>query len=87
MDGFRVKTVVGSLESNSCAHFVHAVRKQFGPCKHIELVMDSTRCSTKDTQVCIGYAPEINLAAYLPPIVNRQLKWREGVPGSDITSF
>ena len=35
--------------------------------------------------MCITFASEVGLAAYLPPIVNRQLKWRDGPAGSDIT--
>lgn len=84
-DGLKVKTVVGCVEANASAHFVHSIRHEFKPCKVIELVLDSTRFATRDTQVCIAFAPEVGLAAYLPPIVNRQLKWREGQAGSAVT--
>ena len=51
----------------------------------VELVLDSTRFATRDTQVTIAYMPEAALAAYLPPMVCRQLRWREAAAGDYIT--
>ena len=84
-DGLAVQPVVGSLEANTSAQFVNRIHQVFASSQVIELVLDSTRFATRDTQVCIAFASELGMAAYLPPIVNRQVKWRDCPAGSEIT--
>ena len=83
-DGLPVQIAAGSLEANASAQFVNEIQQVFGSCRVIELVLDSTRFATRDTQVCVAFASQLGMVAYLPPIVNRQIKRRDGPAGSGI---
>ena len=57
-DGLKVKTVVGCVEAKSSAQFVRSIWRELGKRRVVELVLDSTRFATRDTQVRfppIGY--------------------------------
>ena len=50
-DGLKVKTVVGCVEAKSSAQFVRSIWRELGKRRVVELVLDSTRFATRDTQV------------------------------------
>ena len=37
--------------------------------------------ATRDTQISIAFACHSGIAAYLPPITHRHLRWRQADPG------
>ncbi len=85
-DGLRKKLCIQSAESRSSSKYLWSLRRltSEGPLV-VELLFDSTHFATKDTQVTIAYLPVHKMAAYLPPVVLRHLRWRKGLAGETVT--
>ena len=73
---------VRNLETNKCSRYIHETRKVFAKEKIVELIMDSTMLATRDTQISIAFACHSGIAAYLPPITHRHLRWHDDDPGT-----
>ena len=81
-DGLQAKVNVRNFETNVSSRYVHETRKMFAKETIIELVMDSTMFAGRDTQISIAVACHTGVAAYLPPITHRHLRWRQEDPGA-----
>ncbi len=77
-DGCRVGTCVDHLEARQTSQYLQWTKELLGSCHVWEIALDSTMFATKDTQVHICFAPAVGIAAYAPPVVLRQLRWRKG---------
>ena len=51
--------------------YLCALKETFRPCHDIELVMDATRYSGLDTEICVIYSPQVDVVGYAPPMVSR----------------
>ena len=80
-DGLRARPNVCNLETKTSSRYVHQTRKIFAEERIVELVMDSTMLATRDTQISIAFACHSGVAAYLPPITHRHLRWHQEAPG------
>ena len=80
-DGLRVRPNVSNLETKTSSRYMHETRKMFAKGKIVELAMDSTMLATRDTQISIAFDCHSGVAAYLPPLTHRHLRWREEDPG------
>ena len=49
------------------------------------MCVDGTMFAGRELDVTVVYAPEANVAAYLPPVKVRRLHWREAHAGSMIS--
>lgn len=81
-DGLRVHVNVNSFEIKVSSKYMHETRKVFAGEDTIELVMDSTMFAGRDTQISIAFACRRGVAAYLPPLIHRHLRWRQEDPGA-----
>ena len=84
-DGLRVGVNVSHLETKTSSRYIHETRKMFAKDKIVELIMDSTMLATRDTQISIAFACHSGVAAYLPPITHKHLRWRDADPGAIVT--
>ena len=84
-DGLRVRTNVASVECRNSGIYLQHTRRLLGSEKVVELLFDSTMFATRDTEVHIAFGCKGNVAAYLPPLILRQLRWREGAAGSVVS--
>ena len=80
-DGLRVKPEVYNLENNARSRYMQETRKTFMNVKIVELILDSTMFAGRDTQLSIAFACDSGVAAYLPPLTHRHLRWRQAAPG------
>ena len=80
-DGLRVRPNVSNLETKISSRCMHETKKMFAKEKIVELAMDSTMLATRDTQISIAFACHSGVAAYLPPIIHRHLRWRQEYTG------
>lgn len=80
-DGLQVSVNVSHFETKKSSRYMHETRKMFAKEKIVEVVMDSTMFATRDTQLSLAFACRSGVAAYLPPITHRHLRWRQEDPG------
>jgi hypothetical protein len=58
------------------------VRIAFQNVRFLEIIMDSSRFGSRDTEIIIAFDMERQLAAYLPPQELRELAWRKARAGA-----
>jgi len=80
-DGLQVCVNVNHFEMKVSSKYMHETRKTFAEEEIVELAIDSTTLAGRDTQISIAFACRSGVAAYLPPITHRHLRWREADPG------
>ena len=85
VNGCKTIPNISGLERRTSAGYVSLTHSTIGSQKIIELSLDSTTFATKEITVTIAYAPQTDVAAYLPPMRGRMLRWREAAPGSEMS--
>ena len=75
-DGIRTVPNATHLERRASTAYLCNVHRKLGSVKIIGLGLDSTTFATKETNVTMAYAPQLNIGAYLPPLRCRKIRWR-----------
>lgn len=67
------------------ALYLEKVRVMLEPARCFELCMDSSRFGGRNLELVLVYSPDVDLAGYLTPLLQRELLWRTGLPGEPLT--